>query len=167
MYVFGYSMGGYVGLMTENLRPGTLLGLVTLGTKFDWSLESGAREIKKLDADFLRTKAPEFVNDLIRLHGADRWTGLLTETAGMMRDLVEGGALETAQMKGIQSKVLFCRASDDRMVSRAETEAVAEALPKGHFLELPGAHGLNTVDVRLLAETVRQAFMGQDSFPKP
>jgi len=167
MFVVGYSMGGYVGLMAEHLHPGFLRGLVTLGTKFDWSPESGAREIKKLDADFLRAKAPEFVDDLIRMHGADRWSALLTETAGMMRDLVEGGALSPAQLQHIECRVHLCRAADDRMVTRTETEAVAEALLKATFLELPGAHGLNTVEVGVLAEAVKQAFMGQDRFPNP
>ena len=34
---FGYSMGGYAALLLEAMSPGTLGGVVTLGTKFEWT----------------------------------------------------------------------------------------------------------------------------------
>src|SRR5436190_18139951 len=35
--LFGYSMGGYVGLSLEARSPNTFSGIVTLGTKFEWT----------------------------------------------------------------------------------------------------------------------------------
>ncbi|MFN9204965.1 MAG: alpha/beta fold hydrolase, partial [Gemmatimonas sp.] len=41
--VFGYSMGGYVALLLEASAPGSLGGIVTLGTMLHWTPEVAAR----------------------------------------------------------------------------------------------------------------------------
>src|SRR5689334_13100853 len=45
--IFGYSMGGYVALWLAKQYPDVVGKIVTLGTKFDWSVESAAKEVKK------------------------------------------------------------------------------------------------------------------------
>lgn len=49
VYVFGYSMGGYIALMAALEKPDLFKKIITLATKLDWSPESAAREIKMLD----------------------------------------------------------------------------------------------------------------------
>src|SRR5690349_7993403 len=38
--IFGYSMGGYVALWLAKQYPERVGKIITLGTKFDWSVES-------------------------------------------------------------------------------------------------------------------------------
>ncbi len=159
LFVFGYSMGGYAALMAEKQRPGFLKGLVTLGTKFDWSTTATEREVKKLDSDFLSAKAPDFVDELKRLHGPDRWKDLLAESAQMMRELSTGGALSDLDFQQISSPVFLCLASGDRMVSLAETEAVQRLLPRASMWAIEGAHGLSTVNAHTLAARIKQGFL--------
>ena len=40
-HVFGYSMGGYVALKLASTDPEKIGKIVTLGTKFDWTPETG------------------------------------------------------------------------------------------------------------------------------
>ena len=49
--IFGYSMGGYVALWLAKMHPDRVGRIVTLGTKFDWSEESAAKEVKKLNPE--------------------------------------------------------------------------------------------------------------------
>ena len=51
--IFGYSMGGYVGLNTALNFPDRINSIVTLGTKFDWSIESASKEIKMLNPEII------------------------------------------------------------------------------------------------------------------
>jgi len=159
IFAFGYSMGGYVDLMAEAQRPGFLLGLLTLGTKFDWSPEATEREIKKLDPGFLSAKASDFVESLKRLHGSDRWMPLLAETADMMRELSEGGTLSEVELKKISTRVCLGWASNDRMVSRAETEAVHALIARSTFELFEGAHALESVEVSALAAAIKREFL--------
>ncbi|HMV91636.1 MAG TPA: alpha/beta fold hydrolase, partial [Cyclobacteriaceae bacterium] len=58
--VFGYSMGGYVSLEFASKYPKRVGSIVTLGTKFDWSVESAAREVRKLNPEKILEKVPAF-----------------------------------------------------------------------------------------------------------
>ena len=51
--VFGYSMGGYVALYLESMYPSTFQKVITLGTKYEWSEEIAAKEIKMLRPDVI------------------------------------------------------------------------------------------------------------------
>ena len=44
---FGYSMGGYVALKLAAYHPEKVESIVTLGTKFNWTPEIAAAEVKK------------------------------------------------------------------------------------------------------------------------
>ncbi|NRA47992.1 MAG: alpha/beta hydrolase, partial [Phaeodactylibacter sp.] len=58
VHIFGYSMGGYVTLNTALKLPGRISKITTLGTKFDWSLESAEKEIKMLNPEKVEEKVP-------------------------------------------------------------------------------------------------------------
>ena len=49
--IFGYSMGGYVALHLAVHHPERIKSIFTLATKFEWSEESTAREVKMLNAE--------------------------------------------------------------------------------------------------------------------
>lgn len=149
--IFAYSMGGYVALDYATKYKG-ISHIFTLGTKFDWSPEIAAKETRSLDANFLREKAPLFVDQLIQFHGEENWINVLQKTANFMTQLGENASLGNPLWSEISIPVTLIRASEDKMVSTIETEEVSKRIPHAKTHEIPGKHGLETVNSSLLLE---------------
>ncbi|MFB0925641.1 MAG: alpha/beta hydrolase, partial [Vicingaceae bacterium] len=49
VFIFGYSMGGYVALNLAKEHPDKVAQIITLGTKFKWNPEIAAKEVKMLN----------------------------------------------------------------------------------------------------------------------
>ncbi|MGE3802708.1 MAG: alpha/beta fold hydrolase [Candidatus Kapaibacterium sp.] len=79
--IFGFSMGGYVGLYLARHYPERVGRLMTLGTKLRWNIETSAREVKMLDPEKIEQKVPHFAEALKQRHGEDRWKRVLDKTA--------------------------------------------------------------------------------------
>jgi pimeloyl-ACP methyl ester carboxylesterase len=135
--IFGYSMGGYVALNLARQHPGRVGRIVTLATKFDWTLEGAEREAKMLDPEKIESKVPAFAQQLATRHAPNDWKQLLRKTAEMMHDLGQAPTLTPAVLSQIQHRVLICLGDNDQMVSLAETTQAAEVLTNGqlHVLE--------------------------------
>ena len=158
--VFGYSMGGYVALKLSSAQPDKLGKIMTLGTKFDWTPESAAREVKMLNPEKIEEKVPAFAKALQNLHAPNDWKELLNKTAGLMTELGNGKALTPDQIRSIQNEVLICRGSEDNMVTEEESVSAADALPNGHFSSISGfLHPIEKVDSDILASQI-SSFIG-------
>ena len=152
--VFGYSMGGYVALYLAKQQPTLLGNIITLGTKFEWSPEISAKEIKMLDSKTIIEKVPKFAEALQKRHGQD-WELLLQKTAEMMLSLGNKNALSLGDFTAIENKVLIGLADKDNIVSLEETTAVYKQLKNGAMYMLPNTkHPIETVDSKLLVELV-------------
>jgi pimeloyl-ACP methyl ester carboxylesterase len=147
--IFGYSMGGYVALWYAMQFPGQVQSIVTLGTKFDWNVESAQQEVKKLNADKILEKIPAFAR-LLNTRHAD-WRLLLEQTAKMMLTLGESPLLHEGNLATLQVPVLIGLGELDDMADRAFSETVANILPRGKFQLLNGTpHPIEKVKVALL-----------------
>lgn len=149
--VFGYSMGGYVALNCA-LRHSKRIGkIITLGTKFDWTAESAAKEVKLLNPELIELKVPKFAQKLKAEHHPTDWKGMMNKTATMMLDLGNGSAIPMEKLKEISSQVMICRGSDDEMVSREESKSVVGCIPNASYLEVEKlAHSIEKVEVEKL-----------------
>lgn len=153
--IFGYSMGGYVALTTALSHSEKVNRIATLGTKFHWTPESAAQEVKMLNPEIIEEKVPAFASGLQSLHGADHWKNVLKKTAQMMLDLGNGKALKTELLKNITLPVLIGIGDQDRMVTMEESEERAHALPQGKIKVMEGfRHEIDRVDTSTLAETL-------------
>ena len=130
-HIFGYSMGGYVGLNLALTQPGLVGKIVTLGTKFAWSKETAEKEIKMLNPEKIEEKVPAFANKLASIHSANDWKTVVHQTAKMMYKLGNGKKLTNNDLKQIEHPALIGIGSNDRMVSIEESKASADALPNG------------------------------------
>ena len=158
--VFGYSMGGYAALYLASLKPQSLGRILTLGTKFDWTPESAAREGKMLIPEKIEEKVPKFAALLSDRHGDPGWKTLMRETANMMKGLGNGEALSADQFQAIQNKVRISLGTEDNMVSREESEQVAGWLPNGTFQSLDGVpHPIEKVPVDILSALIQEYFI--------
>jgi len=157
--IFGYSMGGYVALWLAKNQPNRIGKIVTLGTKFDWSIESATREVKKLNAEKILEKIPAFSRILEHRHAPNDWKLLLQKTSDMMMELGERPLLTEKILKQIFHPVLICLGDQDDMADRAYSEQVASFLPHGTFQLLENTlHPIERVELKRLATIIADQF---------
>lgn len=157
--VFGYSMGGYVCLYLAKDHPQLFSKILTLGTKFSWSIEVAAKETSKLNAAFLLEKAPAYCDYLQDLHGADQWQNVLQKTAGLMQKLGEQPLLTADTLKQVQVPVHLLLGELDKMVTREETETVHQQIKGSRYEIVNGfVHPLERLDPSQLSEVLQAKF---------
>ena len=155
--VFGYSMGGYVGIYLARHYPEKISKVITLATKYQWSEEIAAKEIKMLDPDKIEQKLPAFAEVLRERHLPNDWKEVLYKTAEMMTGLGRDNALKEHDYATVACRVLLLLGDRDKMVSLEETIAVYRALPDGQMGMLPHTpHPLEQVNTAMLAFHIEQ-----------
>jgi pimeloyl-ACP methyl ester carboxylesterase len=134
--IYGFSLGGYVALCAAQLDAKNIEGIITQGTKLDWSPEIAEKEIKSLDVSILKDKLPTFYEYLVGLHG-EYLPDLLNKTASFMKELGENPALSESTLNKIDIPVRFTRGGKDRMVTEEETLKVAQHISNHSYFEIP------------------------------
>jgi pimeloyl-ACP methyl ester carboxylesterase len=153
--IFGYSMGGYVALWLAKENPERLEKIITLGTKFDWSVESAEKEVKKLNPEKIQEKVPAFARILEHRHAPNNWKELLNKTAAMMLDLGEAPLLTESILSKIETPTLICLGDVDDMSDRNYSEEVANYLQNGSFSLLKSTpHPIEKCDLDMLTELI-------------
>lgn len=154
-YVFGYSMGGYVALNLELKRPGTLAGIFTLATKFNWTPVSAVKEAAYLDPVKIREKVPKYASFLQSLHG-DEWESTLRSTAKMMLELGQDPILNKTVLGSIAIPSCLAVGSEDKMVSIEETKRFAGYIPKSELMIWEGVeHPFERIEPEFIADKIR------------
>jgi pimeloyl-ACP methyl ester carboxylesterase len=156
--VFGYSMGGYVGLYhAANFPDSPIKQIVTYGTKFNWSENAVSREIIMLDPDHLQEKFPSFAESLMNKHG-DRWKSLLRSTAHMMQNLEKLDGLTREDLSEVNIPVTFILGDQDRIVGSEETHLTASWLHHGNVKTLTHSkHELERSNLKELSDIISEA----------
>lgn len=131
--IFGYSMGGYVALWFAHLHPEKVGKIVTLGTKFDWSVASAEKEVKKLSPEKIEEKVPAFARILQGRHQPNDWKELLAKTATMMTGLGAKPLLNEKILSAINHDVHVLLGDQDDMADKDFSVAVSKMLPHGKF----------------------------------
>jgi pimeloyl-ACP methyl ester carboxylesterase len=145
--LFGYSMGGYVALYLARHHPEKVGKIFTLATKFSWTPETAAQEVRMLDAGKILQKVPEFARTLENRHAPQDWKLVLERTAAMMTALGNKPALSAEDFSAITQSVTLAVGDRDKMVSIGETATVYGQLPAASFLVLPGTpHPIESVN---------------------
>lgn len=156
-HVFGYSMGGYVGMYLARHEPGRIRKLITLGTKFRWDEIIAARETGMLDAGRIAAKSPAFATQLEKRHAPNDWRKLVEATKVLMLQLGRNNVLANAGYAAIQSECLLLLGDRDKMVSAEETLEVYRQLPNAQLGVLPGVpHPVEKIDIVFLATLIRR-----------
>lgn len=151
--IFGYSMGGYVALWLALSQPNRIGKIVTLGTKFDWSVDSASKEVKKLSAEKILEKIPAFARILEQRHAPNDWKMLLQKTSDMMMELGGRPLLTKIIFKQIFLPSLICLGDQDDMADRKYSEAVATFLPNGEFKLLENTlHPIEKIDLKKMVD---------------
>lgn len=153
--IFGYSLGGYVALYHELMYPGTIKRTITFATKYLWNPGEAEKQKKMLDGDVIEMKVPAFAQVLRERHG-EHWKQTLSQTATLMSLLGQQPLLTPETVQKITIPVCVAVGSEDLMVTREESEEIAQSLPHGEFKILEGLpHGIEKVPGEVLAELIR------------
>lgn len=157
--IFGYSMGGYVALSLALKYPRRVGRIMTLGTKLHWSPEIAQKEAGMLVPEKMEAKVPAFAQALAERHAPLDWKELCRKTASLMRELGATNPLEPARIRSLFHPVRICLGDADHMVTREESQAVANALTNGEFALLENTpHPLEKVEMAFLASKVVEFF---------
>ncbi|MFT4535223.1 MAG: esterase/lipase [Saprospiraceae bacterium] len=136
--IFGYSMGGYVGLKLAIKYPTKVGKIMTLGTKFNWTETSAAQEIRMLNPEKIEEKIPSFANKLASIHTNNNWKEVMIKTAKMMYQLGQGDNVTSQELEQIKHEVLIGIGSEDRMVSIEESKKSVGLLQNGMLKVIEG-----------------------------
>ena len=150
--IFGYSMGGYVGMYLAAHHKERITKLVTLAAKFHWDPITAQKEIKNIDPEKIQEKVPAFAKALQQRHQPKDWKEVLTRTATLLVDLGNQPPLTSETFAAITTPSLVLLGDRDKMVTLEETLTVFKALTNAQLGILPGTpHPIEQVNTDLLA----------------
>ncbi len=154
-HIFGYSMGGFIALLSAASGNQNIQSITTLGTKMKWSPEIAEQEVKHLNPGKIKEKVPGFAKALEKKHGIN-WENVLNRTADFMKKLGDEAPITKKRMSQINIPVQLCLADQDQMVSKEETEEVNAWLVNSRFhIISESKHPIEQTNLTALAETVR------------
>jgi pimeloyl-ACP methyl ester carboxylesterase len=155
VYLFGYSMGGYVACTLALRDPAPVRGIFTLGTKFYWDPETAARDAGRMDPQKIAAKVPQFAATLAARHPALGWETVLGHTRALLESLGISGGLRPAAVAGLDLPVRVCLGDRDTTTTLTESAEMARAFPQGELEVLPNTpHELERVRLARLAATL-------------
>lgn len=149
--IFGYSMGGYAALYTALKHPNRVGRIMTLNTKFNWSVDTVGKETALLDPVKINAKVPAFAQQLMKLHGVDYWETMLDNTRQLMEQLAHQPLLTASNLNQLTQRVLIGFCDQDHTASVTENLFVTQQLPNAGLLVMPFTpHPLEKVSTDLL-----------------
>jgi pimeloyl-ACP methyl ester carboxylesterase len=144
-------MGGYVAIWFGLQHPEKTGSIVTLGTKFDWSLESAEKEVKKMDPQRIEEKIPAFARILEHRHQPADWKDLMNRTSSMMTQLGASPLLNKDNLMTLINPVTIALGDQDDMADREYSMQVASWLSAGQFILLENTpHPIEKVNLTVL-----------------
>lgn len=153
--IFGYSMGGYVGLYLAKYFPEKVAKLYTLATKLNWTIEGSIKEASMLNPNKIKEKVPKYALALEQLHGSN-WEILMDKTALLMLNLGKNPAIKESDYEEIKVPVLISVGDKDVMVSIEESVFAFRKIPNCLFYVMPNTiHLIEKVDVRQVANQIK------------
>lgn len=155
--VFGYSMGGYVAMSLARQKPELLSKVITLATKWNWSEEIAAREVKMLQPEVIEQKLPQFAQALAQRHAPDNWKEVLHKTADMMLQMGKNNPLKHDDLAQVTTPSLIMLGDRDKMVSLQETAEAYRHITGAQMAILPKTpHPIEQADIEMLSFFIRR-----------
>jgi pimeloyl-ACP methyl ester carboxylesterase len=154
VWVFGYSMGGYIALNAALQQPSKMAGVITLATKMHWDADIAAAECQKLNPAVVLEKVPKFAEALERMHAPQSWQLLMQHTATFLQELGENNPLSNDNLQSMKLPCCCLLGEEDRMVSWEETLAAAKAMNAESHKLAASAHAFEKTNMPALAEAI-------------
>ncbi len=153
--IFGYSMGGYVGMYIARHHPEKITKLITLATKFEWDEPTAAAQQKMFNTVNILEKAPVLAEQLKQAHAPVDWKEVLQRTASMLTVMGTGNPVSSPDRQQVKTPVLLLQGDRDKMVPMEETARIYKELPAAQLGILPGTpHPLEQTDIPILSSMI-------------
>jgi pimeloyl-ACP methyl ester carboxylesterase len=157
--IFGYSLGGHVGLYLARFFPERVNRIFTLGVKFLWTPEIAERENAFLYPDKIQEKVPELARVLQERHVVSGWKTVLEKIREMHVHMGQENALDEEDVRQITKRVRIGLGDRDKMTSIEEALKVYRLLKEGELQVFPGTpHPLEKVPLSSLAYAIKEFF---------
>ncbi len=158
--IFGYSMGGYVGMWLAIHYPERVKSLFTLATKWQWDPETAAREVRMLNPDKIAEKVPAFAAFLKERHQPLDWKEVVRSTAEMMIHMGDHPPLSHAAISSSKTLTVIARGDKDNMISQEESKAMYALLPEALYLQMEDTpHAFEQMDLNRVSEAIIAFFL--------
>ncbi len=145
VHVAGYSLGGYLGMLTLLKEPRRVKTLLMHGSKFYWNAETVEKMQKQFDPDALSEQAPTYATQLAQEHGGSRWRALVRQTADLI-GLISQDAITERMAARIQTPILVSVGDHDNTVPLVECARLSHILPNGGLFVIPHTrHPFSTI----------------------
>jgi pimeloyl-ACP methyl ester carboxylesterase len=154
-HVVGFSDGGEVGLLMAILGRGRVLSLVAWGAA--GQIVAAPGQLEALDSLIDDPTEPLVVLAayLAEAYGADNARVMARSWAGALRAIVDaGGDVSRSRAELISCPALLLAGSYDPFAPPKLVKELADAIPRGRFLELGAGHDVHRSNPDWLATTV-------------
>ena len=157
--IFGYSMGGYVGLWLCYTVPERINKVFTLGSKIVWDRQGVEKELAMLDTENMLLNIPKFVDLLKQRHTQIEWFDLVAHTRAMMVELGERNLLNEQVLSTINHTVRLGVGDKDNTAGVEHSMATFRLIPEAQFHVFPNTpHPLEKVDLHRLSYSIKEFF---------
>jgi len=158
-YIYGYSMGGYVGMYLARHAPERVKSVITTGTKYVWDEASSKQEVRFLNPDKILAKVPKFAAYLEKCHAPADWKQNLEKTAEMMLHMGKHASLTDEDLAAITQPVLLSSGDRDKTAYPAQTLATYQKLPNAQLWIIPNTpHPLAKAPLQAIVEMIKGFF---------
>ncbi len=160
VFVFGYSLGGYLGLLASKTPDSRIAGVLTLATKLDWNEDIAHAEVQKLNPTLLEEKLPHFVSEITKQHHPTDWKLLVTAVADMLQELGKRKLLDTSALSSVHVLCRLMLGDRDKMVGFEETLHAYRSIPGASLVMLPNTpHSIEKADTHRLAFEIKTFYL--------
>lgn len=157
--IFGYSMGGLVGLNLASKYEERVRSVFTLAVKFNWRPEFAQKESAFLKPEYLLRKVPHFAKILKERHTAFGWRNVLDRTNEMFEYLGNSTTINASDFQTLSIPVRVSVGDNDQMVSIEETVEVFRHLVKGQLQIFPNTlHPFEKISLEELSASINSFF---------
>jgi len=155
--IFGYSMGGYIALMTCVKRPDLIGKVITLATKFEWNTDIASYEIRQLNLLLDLPEDHPLKKQMLFFHDKKNFSNCIGLVGNLMLELGNKNYLNSYSYKQISNKVILLLGELDKMVSLDETKLIVNDIPNAELIILPNTkHPFEKVDAIYLTKLIEK-----------
>ena len=155
-HLVGFSDGGEYALLMASLQPNAVRSLVTWGAAGSLGSNSGLADVMATVVDAPIPPMAEFAAFLRATYGEANAREMTQSAARSFRAIMEaGGDISRSRAANITSPALLIAGEHDFLATPALVSDMAAAIPRGEFVEVPGAgHSVHEDAPELLTNTV-------------
>ncbi len=157
-HLFGFSLGGFIGLSFASLYPERLQKIAVHATNLYWNQPLIETMLNRLDQEQISRDSPELARFLADMHGPDNWTSLFER---MKSYTVEIKSLQARYKRAarVNLPTLVSAVDEDDLFTIDSPVRLFKTLPDARLAILPGKrHALQNVNLDVLVPLLLRHF---------